>query len=87
MTEFVPTATESYRVQHLSRPDDLTVVSDVPGRNGQSLCRVNNLYGVIDQDRADFWTRGFAKQPVIANLPQCKRCERAAARIEAGESR
>jgi hypothetical protein len=77
--ELVPTTTESYRIRHLSHPDELVSTPlGSPGRYGQSLCKVNNLYGVIDQDRADYWTRGFRKQPVIAALPLCKRCAKAA---------
>lgn len=83
--ELVPTTTESYRIRHLSHPDDLvSTPPGVPGRHGPSLCRVNNLGGVIDQARADFWTRGFRKQPVITDLPLCKRCARSAPASQEG---
>lgn len=83
--ELVPTTTETYRTRHLSRPDDLKTIPKVPGRHGQSLCRVNNLGGVvIDQARTDFWRRGFSKQPVIVDLPLCKRCAKAAPASQEG---
>lgn len=86
MSRFVPMTTESYRKQHLARPEDLNADSWVPGRSGMALCPTE----VIDQARADYWRRGItpdAKPLVIADLPLCKRCERAAGRIDAEEAR
>jgi len=81
MPEYVDTTTESYRVRHLARPADLTTSPHGPGRSGRPLCRVNNLDGVIDQQRATFWREGFtpgARPLVIADLPLCKRCAKTA---------
>lgn len=74
MTDYVEVTTKSYRTRHYARPEAMHTSPHAPGRHGESVCQTNNLSGVVDQDRADFWTRGFRTQPVIADLPLCKRC-------------
>lgn len=80
VADFIGTTTETTKTRHLSRPEDLRPFVDVPGRFGQSLCRVNNLGGVFDQARLDDLTRRspYRKTVVIADLPLCKRCAKSA---------
>ena len=81
--ELVPVTTASFRTRHLARPEDLKTHPTVPGRAGDSLCRTNNLGGVLDHERGLHFLRRY--QPLaevdIETLPLCKRCAKTAGRV------
>lgn len=78
MTTSEPCTTHSKRKRHYST--SLAADPHVPGRSGWTLCRHHG----DDEERANHWLARWSDRRItVANLPECKQCAKAAARLAA----
>jgi hypothetical protein len=89
MTVLVPVTSWSRKLRHYAYPDALREEAG-GGRVGQGLCHGSIDLDVYDQAWLDLkrevWFGKPAGSQLITEMPECKRCARAAARLaEAGE--